>query len=76
MCLKLMGDEKTILPTDGGLKTLLREDPVPRLCKDKETSGFPQQLGKEGSLMNTGVTFSLALLIMHAQTPLDGATDM
>lgn len=36
MCLKLMGDEKTILPIDEGPEILFKGGPVPRLCKHRE----------------------------------------
>lgn len=37
MCLKLMGDEKTILPIDEGPEILFKGGPVPTLCKHRET---------------------------------------
>lgn len=78
MCLKLMGDEKTTLPTDGGPEILLRGVVGVGKClgfvKTKSLLAFPNNQGRRDDrsidqlVINTGVSLSLALLIMHAQS--------
>lgn len=72
--MKLMGDEQPILPTDGGPKPLLREGPVPRLCKDKGLLVFPNNQGRKDWWLTqeSPCLYYLCMLTV----PLDGAGDM